>query len=364
MFMEIPFPTHPLTNKPPVMIKARIFLVCSILIIRPLSSISCGNEYYQQRSDIPIVKGKLQLRHLLFHDGEVLPYWYQRFGDNVFDRRGELAKKIKPGITGANYLIELSWADLESALNRNVDYKLLSDFAWHELRVGNKDNAVKLLEALYEKHPNEYNIVANLGTAYEVTGKNEMALALLKKAVAINPASHHGSEWIHVKILEQKVNAKPDYKHILDLKSGNNFTQWLSGSTYDKSITPDSLMIQLAYQLHERISFISDPDPVVGQLLFDFADLVAISRSISEAKPFYRYAVTYDSSLISKEKERILIGEGEATEAVETTSTDVVMSSAKKPVAATSQWIYIAVVTVVVGAVALYLVSRKKKASV
>src|SRR5688572_26731183 len=97
----------------------------------------------------------------------------------------------------------------------------------------------------------------------------------------------------------------------MQLGADKDSTEWISGGSYNREMTPDCLMRQLAYQLHERISFVPDPDPIVGQLVFDFADLVALAYSISKAKPFYMYAITYDPALEVKEKDRILIGEGE-----------------------------------------------------
>ncbi len=57
-------------------------------------------------------------------------------------------------------------------------------------------------------------------------------------------------------------------------------------------------MVQLAYQLHERTSFVAPQDPIVGQLVKDFADLVALTHSQKEAKDFYDYALRYDSTVL------------------------------------------------------------------
>ena len=282
--------------KPPAL------LLVAGLLLHSICALACGNEYYTS-GEMPLKGGKLNARYLLQNRSDTeWPYWWTGFGDNIIDRRNELFLRI----TGREQVIgPVPWQLIERALERHTDYKLLSDFAWYELRVGNKRNAVRLLERLYEQYPDEYNIVANLGTAYEVTGKNEQALTLLKKAVALNPQSHHGSEWIHVNILEQKVKARPDYAAIIGLGSGRDYSHWLTGKAYDKSIPPDSLMVQLAYQLHERISFIRPPDPVVGQLVLDFADLMAIARSREEAKEFYQYAVSYDQALSATAQQRM-----------------------------------------------------------
>jgi tetratricopeptide (TPR) repeat protein len=334
--------------------KVKIILIIAAIVMRPFSSISCGNEYYYQRSDIPYSKSKLDLKHLLFYDKITLPYWHNGFGDDVVERRNQLVKKINKYGVQLEFPFSTTWA--QTALGKKVDFKLLSDFAWYELRLSNdKENAVKLLEALYQLKPDEYNVVANLGTGYELTGQNEKALEFIRKAVALNPASHFGSEWIHIRILEQKVKEKPDYTKIINLGADKNFTKWLNGESYNKEITPDSLMAQIAYQLHERISFIPEPDPIVGQLILDFADLVTVARSISEAKPFYRYAVTYDTSLVAKEKERLLEADGKMAE--------VVLPAATQHRSSNSWWIYIAIAGVVTSAAILYFIRRRKNAA-
>jgi tetratricopeptide (TPR) repeat protein len=290
--------------KPFAMSHFKTYVLTLALLAGSLSSNACGNEY--SRTEPPFYKNKLDLRYLLTRAKGTLPYWYQG-KDYAAARRYYALKSQLNTLLGlhSSESTVMTWEQLEQALNKNVDYKLLSDFGWNELKYGKKDLAVKLLEALYLKYPNEYNVVANLGTAYEVTGDNKKALEFLKKAVAINPQSHYGSEWIHINILEQKVLASPDYTKILILGAGNDFSKWLTGQLYKRDITSDSLMVQLAYQLHERISFVAKPDPIVGQLVLDFADLVSIARTPSEANQFYRYALEYNPGLEKPVRQRL-----------------------------------------------------------
>jgi hypothetical protein len=155
---------------------------------------------------------------------------------------------------------------------------------------------------LYVKHPDEYNIVANLGTAYELIGDDQKALDLLKKAMNINYLSHYGSEWIHINILEQKLGPQ-HFDKIVDLKF-NDFGQWITSKSYVFERNPDSLKLQLAYQLHERIGFIAAPDSVIGHLVLDFADLVAKTDVRDSSLAFYDYAVQYNPYLKATVDER------------------------------------------------------------
>lgn len=313
---------------------------------------SCGNEYYIT-PEIPFAKGKLVLKNILHApDYSTRAYWHNGFAEDIYSRYYDLKYKIDPAASDSSDMME--WASLEKALTGKTDYKLLSDYAWYELRLGEKDIAVKLLEQLYRQHPNEYNIAANLGTAYEVTGNNKKALELLKKAVSLDPASHFGSEWIHINILEQKVKASPDYPAILSLHTGNDFNAWLNGSVYKKTITPDSLMTQLAYQLHERISFIAPQDAVVGQLVLDFADLAALTKGKAEAADFYAYAVQYDSSLATAVRAR---NDGKIPERKPATVEEKAIARKTN-----TKWIYFAAGGVIV-LLTIVLATRKRKVS-
>lgn len=250
----------------------KLFLAFTLLF--PILSWACLNEYY--RKELPFANNKLDLSAILYSKEHIHPYWKHGFHDDVemMARRDSL---MKAGLS-------------------KLGYQSLSDYGAIELRIGDRKKAVEILEQLYEQHPNEYNIVANLGTAYEVMGNNEKALALLKKAVSINPQSHYGSEWIHVRILEQK-KARKDYDKIINLDIAD-FSKWIIDKQYRFPRDADSLKIQIAYQLHERIAFIPPPDDIIGQLALDFADIVAkTAESRDAAIPFYEYAEHYSSSL-------------------------------------------------------------------
>jgi hypothetical protein len=88
-----------------------------------------------------------------------------------------------------------------------------------------------------------------------------------------------------------------------------DFSAWLNDQKYQFPQSPDSLKKQLAYQLHERISFVGPPDPVVAQLVLDFADIIAKHDGHAAALPFYEYAAVYGkesiNAIVSKRKEII-----------------------------------------------------------
>lgn len=256
-------------------------------------AIACGSEYFYTPAQMPLLHGKLDLEKLLTaaHYPES-PYWWVGFGKNVVATKDSLFKVLAGKANVYPESIEAKYQQIIDVLLKKDEFKLLSDYAWYELRVGNKQRALLLLEQLYTLHPNEYNIVINLGTAYEVNGNNAKALELVRKAVDLNGSAHHKSEWIHIKILEQKLSIPADYKKIINLGI-TDFAKWIINDQYVFPQAPDSLKVQLAFQLHQRISFTNPPDSIVAQLVLDFADIVAKHDGSVSAIPFYDYAAKY-----------------------------------------------------------------------
>jgi tetratricopeptide (TPR) repeat protein len=254
----------------------KYFLAITITIIYNFS-FACGNEYY--RSDLPLENGNLNTKFLLdyddTHDASALPYWTHGFGEGLSSK--------------ANYTLK--------EYQNTKDYKYLSDYAWELVKQGKTKQAVIILDSLLKTHPNEYNILANLGTAYEIVGNNAKALELLTKAVAINKNSHYGSEWIHLNILKHKINKEAfPLEKIIDIGGETFNTDW--NATISKyNMSTDSTLKSIAYQLHERIGFIAPKDKIIGRLIFDFATIIAKTKSKEEALPFYDYAMYYDNNL-------------------------------------------------------------------
>lgn len=143
------------------------------------------------------------------------------------------------------------------------------------------------------KSPGRYQTAANLGTTYELIGQNDSALYWIKRAVAINPESHSGSEWIHVKILEAKLKANGDEKYlwthsILALDFGNNLVP-----VNNTGISLEDLRSHLYDQLHERMYFVKPKDPIVAQLLFDLGNVCAMSIDPKSGSEVFQAAKEY-----------------------------------------------------------------------
>lgn len=179
------------------------------------------------------------------------------------------------------------------------DFRDQTNFGVAMMRRGLHAQARDIFAKLAAEHKNEYVIAANLGTAYELTGDLPNALKWIRLGIALNGDSHEGTEWLHVKILEAKLAAQGDPKWfeqhtVLGMDFGKDaIPKMLSENIrdekgYERSL--DSVRHALEYQLHERLFYVRDPDPVVFDLLFDLGNLLSIREDYHKAAEIFRHA--------------------------------------------------------------------------
>lgn len=127
--------------------------------------------------------------------------------------------------------------------------------------VGRAADAIPVLTALEKAHPGLYSTAANLGTAYELTGDLPNALRWIRAGIERNSASHEGTEWLHVAILETKLKLQND-------------AAWLAThSVLDAApaVSKADTFKAIEYQLNERLRFVRPRDAVVADLFYQAA---------------------------------------------------------------------------------------------
>lgn len=184
---------------------------------------------------------------------------------------------------------------LETSLRGATNFNDRSDYSVALMYAGRSAEAVERLEQLEKEKPGEYFIAANLGTAYELSGKNAEALQWIREGIRRNPDSHQGTEWLHVRILEAKIAQQhdPDYlkQHsVLELSPQDIGQQLVFGEV---KISTSQLAMAIEYQLGERLQFVKPPDPAVASLLFDYAALEAATRTLESARGVLQMALEY-----------------------------------------------------------------------
>ena len=182
-------------------------------------------------------------------------------------------------------------AELESEYKKtgNIDY--LSDKGYILIIQRKYDEALKLYLNIEKIKPNRYSTASNIGTLYELMGENEKAYDWIKKSIQINPESHNGSEWLHLKILDAKIKNLKDVSGAFLIET----TFGLEKNPKTK-LSPEELEIlrmALYYQLNERITFIKPKDQIISVLLFELGNIAKINKDDLSATEIYELSKKY-----------------------------------------------------------------------
>ena len=165
--------------------------------------------------------------------------------------------------------------------------------------------AVRLFVAMGRIFPGRYQTASNLGTALELMGQDRAALRWIRIGIQRNRDSHQGSEWLHARILEAKIALAAD--------PGTLGARSVAGVMFDpvalpslpdrfppgndgKPVTAPQLNHALAYQLGERLQFVKPKDPVVANLLDDWATLNLAGGPVETAAALYRLSWRYGAA--------------------------------------------------------------------
>jgi tetratricopeptide (TPR) repeat protein len=189
-------------------------------------------------------------------------------------------------------------AVMESSLRSSTSFDDRSDYAVALTYLGRTAEAIDLLQKLESEGPGDYAVAANLGTAYELAGKNHDAKKWIEEAIRRNPNSHEGTEWLHVKILEAKIQQDKDPAYfnnhsVLDL----DYRTLVPGAeripVAGEQRAVKRVHEALQYQLEERLKFVKGSDPVVASLLFDYAAIEAGTATLESARGLLEMAAEY-----------------------------------------------------------------------
>jgi tetratricopeptide (TPR) repeat protein len=197
------------------------------------------------------------------------------YGQNYHESRSKIETKLKE--------VYKDWIE-----KKNLDD--YSDYGVLLVYLGEYEKALKVYENIEMIMPGLYTTAANIGTIYELLGKNELAYKWIEKAISIDSKSHYGSEWLHLKILQVKMNQKP------------LTTSFFLGTEFGNDVIPKSILekdkleklkYQIYYQLDERVSFIKPKDEIVALLLFELGNICAITDDATSAYRVYKKAKEY-----------------------------------------------------------------------
>ena len=161
---------------------------------------------------------------------------------------------------------------------------------------GQYDQGVERLLKIEQKHQNLYSTASNLGTAYELKGDIPLAIQWIAEGIKRDANSHYGTEWLHLLILETKLELKNNptllkNNHIINLPKKFNETTLIS--IKGKNYSLKSIRNALFYQLKERLIFLNPKDVIVADLLYSFAKIEEKTTVIEEAEHLVNMAIDY-----------------------------------------------------------------------
>lgn len=188
--------------------------------------------------------------------------------------------------------------ELLKSYESNGSLEVFSDYAASLIFLGDLQKAKKICFDIERQKPDLYTTASNLGTIYELIGQPDSAYLWIKKSVEINPNSHRGSEWIHLKILEYKMEGSNNYeKSILGL----DFREELIINNKE-NYNLKEMKGHIWHQLRERTTFVKPKDEIVGNIYFDLGNVLALHQSVESALQSYEMAQEYgyDSDLLRK----------------------------------------------------------------
>lgn len=150
----------------------------------------------------------------LYYSGETyreLPAQWSGFLPDHRALRGVAVPKFDA--TGSSSPLRDTYADaalkLETAAkSREMSADESADLGALYIRLGKPEKAIEVLRAASRKHPEHFQIAANLGTAWQVAGDLPQAVAALEDAVRLASDAQRDFEKLHLRLVRGRVKAE------------------------------------------------------------------------------------------------------------------------------------------------------------
>ena len=185
------------------------------------------------------------------------------------------------------------------------DFRSQNNLSVALAHLGRLDEALERMQTVERTYPNQAATAYNLGTVYEL--KNDLAKAkfwtqagIRRDRNATGQSHLDGTEWLHLRILDAKTTGFQGAKNAVSV-SGLDFgaarvptaPQTLPMGNNGAPLTLAQVQKALHEQLHERLEFVKAPDPIVGDLLFDLANTVAVNGDEESARDVYALSLDF-----------------------------------------------------------------------
>ncbi|HEY5851124.1 MAG TPA: tetratricopeptide repeat protein [Lysobacter sp.] len=222
----------------------------------------------------------------------------------------DMAKGLMERSQGPSpYWVKLTLEDAR----KEPDFKSLTNIGVLLIYQGQYTIAVQHFLKVERIFPGHHETAANLGTALELSGHDAVALRWIRLGVERDPDEHYRSEWLHERILEAKIALAKDPDYLKDRsvvgiafepKLAPPLPTSMPAGNDGKPVEPWVLNWSLHYQLHERTRFVKPRDPIVANLMRDWATLNLAGGPIEDADALYDLAVLYGAERDALMKDR------------------------------------------------------------
>jgi hypothetical protein len=105
----------------------------------------------------------------------------------------------------------------QAAKERKLSADELADEGALLVRLGEGAKAVDVLRAAQRAYPNQFKIVANLGTAYQMAGELDQAAVGLREAVRLSPGKYQEAEKAHLRLVRLRQKQAKESQDLDDL---------------------------------------------------------------------------------------------------------------------------------------------------
>lgn len=198
------------------------------------------------------------------------------------------ANGVPPGPSRERYLQEADKLE-KLARARPLSADESADLGALHVRLGDLARAVEVLRPAQRQHPNHFHIAANLGTAWQLQGDYDQAIACLQQAVRLAPGKLQKAEEHQLKLARQRQRRAPNSMELDDLfgvryvNDDGKFEPGKLGAAERKKLPSDAAAIaqQLALWL-----------PADGLLLWQLAELASAHGDIRTAAAIFEGCVS------------------------------------------------------------------------
>jgi hypothetical protein len=175
------------------------------------------------------------------------------------------------------------------AKERKVSADELADQGALLVRLGEVSQAVEVLRAAQRQYPNHFKIVANLGTAYQLSGELDQAAATLREAVRLSPGKCQEAEKAQLRLVQLRQKQPKDSQDLDDLfgvryvSDGGKYEPGQLAAAERKKLPEDAAAVaqQLALWL-----------PADSKLLWQLGELAAAHGDVRTAAAILDGCVT------------------------------------------------------------------------